>query len=246
MQTMSYNWSHPSSAGHIPPWRAQQPGYTGYKHAPWNLSRRPYYPDAPWNASPDPVQPTLPFRSASTPPRLQQQSPAAPVTNYQDSGEPQPKRQAPSGSITVVEPGDPLYATDGVPWSVCSRCQVFRPFAGATEESCANTIGVECTYDEPRGEAQQQEPYWPAASSSGRDRCDTCGSEVPCACSLIGPDGWCPVCGRYDKCQCDYHEVEIANAARRLHRREVAKRLRAEIRRDRERARELSEWGHRR
>ena len=60
--------------------------------------------------------------------------------------------------ITVVEPGDLNYATDGVPWSVCSRCGVFRPFANATEESCLNVIGIECTYGESEWEAQQQEP----------------------------------------------------------------------------------------
>ena len=247
VQTMSDNWEHGEQARleyritGAPPWRTTAPATRAqapwYEDAPWNMQRRSVYPGAPWNASPDPVQP---------PSRLQQQSPAAPLTNYQDSGEPQPKRQAPSGSITVVEPGDPLYATDGVPWSVCSRCKVFRPFAAATGESCANRIGVECTYDEPRGEAQQQEPYWPATSSSGPDRCDKCWNVVPCACQLVGPDDWCPVCGRYDTCQCDCHEVEVANAARRLHRREVEEKLKTEVRRDRERARELSEWGHRR
>ena len=60
--------------------------------------------------------------------------------------------------IMVVEPGDLNYATDGVPWSVCSRCGVFRPFANATEECCLNVIGIECTYGESDGEAQQQEP----------------------------------------------------------------------------------------
>jgi hypothetical protein len=60
--------------------------------------------------------------------------------------------------IMVVEPGDLNYATDGVPWLVCSRCGVFRPFANATEESCLNVIGIECTYGESEWEAQQQEP----------------------------------------------------------------------------------------
>ena len=67
----------------------------------------------------------------------------------------------PNGRITLVEPGDPNYVTDGVPWSVCSRCKVFRPFASRVHESCSNLLGVECTYDESDGEAQQQEPYGP-------------------------------------------------------------------------------------
>ena len=65
---------------------------------------------------------------------------------------PEPKREAgavPHGRITVVEPGDLNYATDGFPWSVvCSRCGVFRPFANVTEESCLNVIGIECAYEE--------------------------------------------------------------------------------------------------
>ena len=65
----------------------------------------------------------------------------------------------PHGRITVVEPGDLNYATDGVPWSVCSRCKVFRPFASLYAKSCASVLGVECTYDESDGKAQQQEPY---------------------------------------------------------------------------------------
>ena len=59
----------------------------------------------------------------------------------------------PNGRIKVVEPGDPNYATDGVPWSVCSRCSVFQPFASHALESCSNLLGVECTYDEYDGPA---------------------------------------------------------------------------------------------
>ena len=78
------------------------------------------------------------------------------------------------GNITVVLPGDPDYATDSVPWSVCSRCGVYQPFALIVHPSCTSLLGVECTYDEYSvltGEAQQQQPYGPAASSS---------------------EGWCP------------------------------------------------------
>ena len=70
---------------------------------------------------------------------------------------PDPKRQR----IPVVESGDQLYATDGVPWPICSRCGVFRPFENATGESCLNVIGIECTHGEADGEAQQQEPCGP-------------------------------------------------------------------------------------
>ena len=78
------------------------------------------------------------------------------------------------GRITVVLPGDPDYATDSVPWSVCSRCGVYQPFALIMHPTCTSLLGVECTYDEYSvltGEAQQQQPYGPAASSS---------------------EGWCP------------------------------------------------------
>ena len=54
----------------------------------------------------------------------------------------------PNGRITLVEPGDLNYATDGVPWPVCSRCKVFRPFANNVDNSCSNVLGVECTYEE--------------------------------------------------------------------------------------------------
>ena len=67
----------------------------------------------------------------------------------------------PNGRITVVEPGDPNYATDGVPWSVCSRCNVFLPFASLVHVTCSSLLGVECTFDASGGEAQQQEPYGP-------------------------------------------------------------------------------------
>ena len=52
----------------------------------------------------------------------------------------------PNGRITLVEPGDLNDATDGVPWPVCSRCNVFRPFAHISDESC-DALGVECTYE---------------------------------------------------------------------------------------------------
>ena len=52
----------------------------------------------------------------------------------------------PNGRITLVEPGDLNDATDGVPWPVCSRCKVFRPFANISDESC-DALGVECTYE---------------------------------------------------------------------------------------------------
>ena len=210
-QTMSDNWEHGEQARlehritGAPPWRTTAPATRaqapGYEDAPWNMQRRSVYPGAPWNASPDPVQP---------PSWLQQQSPAAPVTNYQDSGEPQPKRQAPSGSITVVEPGDPLYATDGVPWSVCSRCKVFRPFANLVHECCSSVLGAECTYDESDGEAQQHVA-------------GTCDCRDGGTCSWCVED-WCPSCGRYDRCPCDEDEVAIAIHERWMHRPEMQER----------------------
>ena len=47
--------------------------------------------------------------------------------------------------------------------SACSRCKVFRPFARLAGASCSSVLGVECTYGESDGEAEQQEPYGPEA-----------------------------------------------------------------------------------
>ena len=43
----------------------------------------------------------------------------------------------------------------------CSRCNVYRTFARLGRASCSSVLGVECTYDESDGEAEQQEPYGP-------------------------------------------------------------------------------------
>ena len=87
--------------------------------------------------------------------------------------------------IMVVEPGDLNYATDGVPWSVCSRCGVFRPFANVTEESCLNVIGIQCSYGESEWEAQHQEP----ARGSTEEPAHLCSS-VGCI-SPSGHVGYC-------------------------------------------------------
>ena len=52
----------------------------------------------------------------------------------------------PQGRIIVVEPGNPVYATDGAPWPVCSRCNVFREFANVSETSCLSLLGIECDF----------------------------------------------------------------------------------------------------
>ena len=52
----------------------------------------------------------------------------------------------PQGRSIVVEPGNPVYATDGAPWPVCSRCNVFREFANVSETSCLSLIGIECDF----------------------------------------------------------------------------------------------------
>ena len=52
----------------------------------------------------------------------------------------------PQGRIIVVEPGNPVYATDGAPWPVCSRCNVFREFANVSETSCLSVLGIECDF----------------------------------------------------------------------------------------------------
>ena len=52
----------------------------------------------------------------------------------------------PQGRLMVVERGNPVYATDGAPWPVCSRCNVFQEFANVSETSCLSLIGIECDF----------------------------------------------------------------------------------------------------
>ena len=139
---------------------------------------------------------------------------------------PKPMPEAePTGRITVVSPGDPDYATDGVPWLQCTICHVFQPFALTYHPSCTTLCGVECTYGESQQQeatlAQQQEPYWHRVSSE----CE-CGGGEPCDECL---EDWCPLCGRYDRCMCDDEDIVSAKEGRRMHRLEMEAAWRQEM-----------------
>ena len=139
---------------------------------------------------------------------------------------PKPMPEAePTGRIALVSPGDPDYATDGVPWLQCTICHVIQPFALTYHPSCTTLCGVECTYGESQQQeatlAQQQEPYWHRVSSE----CE-CGGGEPCDECL---EDWCPLCCRYDRCMCDDEDIVSAKEGRRMHRLEMEAAWRREI-----------------
>ena len=134
----------------------------------------------------------------------------------------EPKRQ----QITVVEPGD-------LNWSVCTRCTVFRPFALIAHPTCSSLLGVECTYDDSDGEAQQPQP---ASSSEGWCPLRVVADAVVGMRARGSIDEWCPACGSYTKesgkgngCLCDDETVKIKKHQQRMHRAETEAVLRFEM-----------------
>ena len=105
----------------------------------------------------------------------------------------------PEAEPTGRSPGDPYYATDGVPWLQCTICYVFQPDALTYHLSCKTMSGRECTY----GGTQQREaavarwrqPYWHKVSSE----CECQGGQPCDACTDYG----CSACGREDRCGCE-------------------------------------------
>ena len=69
----------------------------------------------------------------------------------------------PYGMIDLVQPDDPLYATDGVPWQSCTRCKVYQPFARCSDETCLNVLGIECIFESrhERAASSSSEPKKP-------------------------------------------------------------------------------------
>ena len=77
-------------------------------------------------------------------------------------------------------------------------------------------------------EAQPQEPHGPA-SSSVLDSPNVLESlDSPNVLDSL-PMDWCPLCGRYDRCQCDEEEVVIARHRRRVYTRSLEASLRFEM-----------------
>ena len=74
----------------------------------------------------------------------------------------------PYGTIQLVQPNDPIYATNGVPWQSCTRCKVFQPFARYSDESCLNVLGIECIF-ESRHERAASSPSEPKKPNQGMD-----------------------------------------------------------------------------
>ena len=69
----------------------------------------------------------------------------------------------PYGTIQLVQPNDPLYATNGVPWQSCTRCKVYQPFARCSDETCLNVLGIECIFESrhERAASSSSEPKKP-------------------------------------------------------------------------------------
>lgn len=139
---------------------------------------------------------------------------------------PKPMPEAePIGGMTVVSPGDPYYATDGVPWLQCRICHDFQPDALTIHCSRTSLCGRERTYRESQQQeaalARQRELYWHRVSSE----CE-CEGGRPCdACDVYG----CPICGRYDRCPCVHEDIVLAEEGRLMHRLEMEAAWRREM-----------------
>jgi hypothetical protein len=160
-------------------------------------------------------------KNVPTPPKAEQ------IRRFKEHSlnlEPPPKpkpvakpKPMPEAEPTGFSPGDPYYATDGVPWLQCTICYVFQPDALTYQSSCTTMCGRECTY----GESQQQEaavarrrqPYWHRVSSECK-----CQRGQPCVACCF----WvCPICERDDRCGCDDEQVVHAEEGRLMHRLEM-------------------------
>ena len=168
-------------------------------------------------------------KNVPTPPKAEQ------IRRFKEHSlnlEPPPKpkpvakpKPMPEAEPTGRSPGDPYYATDGVPWLQCTICYVFQPDALTYQSSCRTMCGRECTY----GESQQQEaavarrrqPYWHRVSSECK-----CQGGQPCdACCDYG----CPICEREDRCGCDDEQQMHAEEGRLMHRLEMEAAWRREM-----------------
>ena len=148
--------------------------------------------------------PLLPPNKAPPPPRPAQPPPIPTPKNMPTMPRATPKQMAepePNGRITAVEPSDLNYATVGVSYAVCSRCNAFRPVG--LQGFCPRLYDVECTFDESDG-GNVMDSLWCQADE-------------------------CPLCGRYDRCPCNEEEASIARYERGMYTGEVETCLRIEM-----------------